>query len=86
MKRKTQEKRKTYWVTQQKLSQLPPTGGCTHKAHSEIVNPGQIRKPFFNINHRILKSRARVNFPTFPVTVKARSHCFQSQFSGSYLV
>jgi hypothetical protein len=40
MKRKTREKRKAYWVTQQKLSQPPPAGGCLDKGHSEIVNPG----------------------------------------------
>jgi hypothetical protein len=40
MKRKTREKRKAYWATQQKLSQPPPPGGCPDKGHSEIVNPG----------------------------------------------
>jgi putative transposase len=40
MKRKTREKRKAYWATQQKLSQPPPAGGCPDKGHSEIVNPG----------------------------------------------
>jgi putative transposase len=40
MKRKTREKRKAYWVRQQKLSQPPPPGGCKDKGHSEIVNPG----------------------------------------------
>jgi putative transposase len=39
MKRKTREKRKAYWATQQKLSQPPPAGGCPDKGHSEIVNP-----------------------------------------------
>ena len=47
MKRKTREKRKAYWVTQQKLSQPPPAGGCPDKGHSEIVNPGANTKAVF---------------------------------------
>ena len=40
MKRNTREKRKAYWVKQQKLSQPPPAGGCPDKGQSQIVNPG----------------------------------------------
>ena len=59
MKRKTREKRKAYWATQQKLSQPPPAGDVQTRVTARSLILGQIRKPFFNINHRILKSRAR---------------------------
>jgi len=48
MKRKTREKRKAYWATQQKLSQPPPAGGCPDKGHSEIVNPGANTQAVFS--------------------------------------
>lgn len=55
MKRKTREKRKAHWVTQQKLSQPPPAGGCPDKGHSEIVNPGANTEAVFQ--HQPLDSQ-----------------------------
>ena len=58
MKRKTRERRKAYWAEKQKLGQPSIEGGCPDKGQSRrSLILGQIRKPFFNINHRILKTR-----------------------------
>lgn len=40
MKRKTREKRKAYWVEQQKLGATSIEGGCSDKGLSRSVNPG----------------------------------------------
>ena len=47
MKRKTREKRKAYWVTQQKLSQATLAGECPDQGHGEIVNRGANTQALF---------------------------------------
>ncbi len=47
MKQKTREKRKAYWVTQQKLSQATVAGECPDQGHGEIPNRGANTQALF---------------------------------------
>jgi hypothetical protein len=47
MKRKTREKRKAYWVEQQKIRQPSIEGGAGGKGQTEIVDPGANTEAIF---------------------------------------
>jgi hypothetical protein len=57
MKRRTREKRKVYWEQNRNPDSTPCAGGCPTRVRTVALILGQIRRPFFNINPRILTSR-----------------------------
>ena len=58
MKRRTREKRKAYWVAKPKSGfNLRLRGDVQVRVRTVALILGQIRRLFFNINSRILKTR-----------------------------
>src|SRR5688572_29039403 len=57
MKRRTREKRKVYWEQNRNPGSTPSEGDVPIRVRPVALILGQIRQPFFNINHRILKPR-----------------------------
>ena len=57
MKRKTREKRKAYWEQTRYPGSTRSEGGCPTRVRAPALILGQIRRPFFNINQRILATR-----------------------------
>jgi hypothetical protein len=57
MKRRSRERRKAYWARQQNIGQTLIEGGDGQaRVGASTLILGQIRRPFFNNNHRILKT------------------------------